>query len=91
MPEAKDYKIMELEAENEDLKSQIIEMQKLRIAELEMKLSKFLETGVENGYMSRPLDTKHKITLRTSSEVARFLEQKSIKKVEHVKEIDNPS
>lgn len=92
MPDAKDYKIIELETENDNLKDEIIEMQKLEILQLRAQLAKFINTGVESGYVkTTDPNVKHKVLLKTTSELARFLEMKSIKKAEHVKKIDNPS
>ena len=88
------YKILELQAENEGLKDKLIEQLQIRIADLErqLELSKqSIPVPTASYTPTNDPNAKTKVTIRTISELTRFLERRSLKGVENVKKIDNPS
>ncbi len=76
------YKVIELQAENDHLKDDIIRLLKEKIVELERELSKYkveniiYEKEPEIDVSSHMIDPRP--VLRTMSEISKILEQKSI-------------
>lgn len=84
-----EYKVIELEAEKDNLKDEIILLQKKHIDDLEARLSKY-ESGVvhfeirgeEKDVSSNMIDQRP--VIRTTSEIARLLEQESLNAKERI-------
>lgn len=77
------YKVIELEAENDKLKDEIIKMLKEKINGLEKELAEYVEIGVrthieERDPGSHMIDNSPRHVYRTMSEVATALEHQSL-------------
>ena len=85
------YKVIELQAENERLKDDLIEQLKSRIAILEALIStRTQQVSVPESlqFQKEVADIKSRPVLRTTSEVINALQMRSLSKREYAKKLD---
>lgn len=85
------YRVVQLEAENEKLKDELIDNLRSRVRDLEER-ARSLNPVTDSYFPTSDQEVvKVRPVLRTMSEVADKLEQLSAKRAEYAKKINNPS